>query len=218
MYIIVVGGGKVGFYLTTALLNEGHEILVLEKDARRCEFICEQLGSIAVHGDGCEARTLAEVGTERANMLIAVTDEDEDNLVACQVAKHMFKVPRTIARISNPKNEKLFKKLGIDVTVSSTSIILEHIQEEVPTHPLVHLLTLKGGGLEIVELKIPENSPAVGKRLKEIAVPPDGVICLMIGKSGALVPTGDTIMEAEAQVIAVTRPEAEEALRAALRG
>jgi len=216
MYIIVVGGGKIGFYLTTALLNEGHEVLVLEKDARRCDFITEQLGSVVQRGDGCEARTLAEVGTERANMLIAVTDEDEDNLVACQVAKHMFKVPRTIARINNPKNEKLFKKLGIDVTVSSTSIILEHIEEEVPTHPLVHLLTLTGGGLEIVEVKIPENSRAVGKKVKDIAIPPDSVICLMIGKSGALVPTGDTILEGNARVIAVTRPEAEVALRVAL--
>jgi len=216
MYIVVVGGGKIGFYLTTALLNEGHEVLVVEKDPRRCDFICEQLGSVVVRGDGCEARTLAEVGTERADMLIAVTDEDEDNLVACQVAKHKFRVPRTIARINNPKNERLFKKLGIDVTVSSTNLILEHIEEEVPTHPLVHLLTLKGGGLEIVEVKIPENSSVVGKRLKEITVPPDSVICLVIGKWGAHVPTSDTIMEAGAQVVAVTRPEAEAALRAAL--
>lgn len=218
MYIIVVGGGKIGFYLTAALLNEGHEVLVLEKDARRCEFICEQLGSVVVHGDGCEARTLAEVGTERADMFIAVTDEDEDNLIACQVAKLKFKVPRTIARINNPKNEKLFKKLGIDVTVSSVNLILEHIEEEVPTHPLIHLLTLKGGGLEIVEVKIPENSSVAGKRMGEIALPSDSVICLMIGKRGAQVPTGDTILEAGARVIGVTRPEAEEALRAALTG
>jgi len=218
MYIIVVGGGKIGFYLTTALLNEGHEVLVLEKDARRCEFICEQLGSVAVHGDGCEARTLAEVGTERADMFIAVTDEDEDNLVACQVAKHKFKVPRTIARINNPKNGKLFKKLGTDVTVSSVNLILEHIEEEVPTHSLIHLLTLKGGGLEIVEVKIPENSSVAGKRMGEVALPSDSVICLMIGKRGTQVPTGDTILEAGARVIGVTRPEAEDALRAALTG
>jgi len=173
---------------------------------------------VIVHGDGCEARTLADAGTERADMLIAVTNEDEDNLVACQVAKNKFKVPRTIARINNPKNEALFKKLGIDVTVSSTNLILEHIEEEVPTHPLIHLLTLKGGSLEIVEVKIPQNSSVAGKRMKEIDLPPDSVICLMIGKWGAQVPSGDTILEAEAKVIAVTRPEAEEALRAALTG
>jgi len=216
MYIIIVGGGKVGYYLSQALLSEGHEVLILEKDAARCGAICEQLGSVVVRGDGCEARTLAEAGTERADMFIAVTDEDEDNLVACQVAKHKFKVQRTIARINNPKNEALFKKLGIDVTVSSTNLILEHIEEEVPTHPLVHLLTLKGGDLEIVEVKIPPDSSVVGKRMRQIVFPPDSVICLMIGTRGPKVPTGDTILEADAQVVAVTRPEAEGALRAAL--
>jgi trk system potassium uptake protein TrkA len=216
MYIIIVGGGKVGYYLSQALLSEGHEVLILEKDAARCGAICEKLGSVVVHGDGCEARTLAEAGTERADMFIAVTNEDEDNLVACQVAKQKFKVPRTIARINNPKNEALFKKLGIDVTVSSTNLILEHIEEEVPTHPLVHLLTLKGGDLEIVEVKIPPDSSVVGKRMREIVFPPDSVICLMIGTRGAQVPTGDTILEADAQVVAVTRPEVEGALRVAL--
>ncbi len=216
MYIIIVGGGKVGYHLATALLREGHEVLVLEKDPGKASFLCEQLGSVCVRGDGCEARTLAEAGTERADMLIAVTNEDEDNLVACQVAKHKFNVPRTIARINNPKNEALFKKLGIDVTVSSTNLILEHIEEEVPTHPLVHLLTLKGGNLEVVEVKVPPNSAVVGKRMKEIALPPGSVIALMIGKWGAIVPTPDTILEPEAQLIAVTRPEAEEALRTAI--
>jgi trk system potassium uptake protein TrkA len=151
-------------------------------------------------------------------MLIAVTDEDEDNLVACQVAKYKFKVPRTIARINNPKNEGLFKKLGVDVTISSTNIILEHIEEEVPTHPLVHLLTLKGGDLEVVEVKVPPSSPVVGKRMSDINIPPDSVICLITGSSGAHVPTGDTILEADARIIAVTKPESEGALRVALTG
>lgn len=218
MYIVVVGGGKVGYFLSKTLLSEGHEVLVLEKDAAKCEAICEELGGVCKHGDGCEARTLADVGTERADMFIAVTNEDEDNLVACQVAKHKFNVPRTIARINNPKNENIFKKLGIDVTVSSTNLILEHIEQEVPTHPLVHLLTLKGGNLEIVEIKVPPNSPVVGKRMKDVAFPPNSVVCLVIGKWGAHVPTGDTVFEAEDQVVAVTETEAEEALRAAIRG
>ncbi|MBA7627512.1 Trk system potassium uptake protein TrkA [subsurface metagenome] len=216
MYIIVVGGGKLGYYLTTTLLKEGHEILILEKDPAKCDAICEELGSVVVRGDGCEARTLAEAGTERADMLIAVTNEDEDNLVACQVAKHKFNVPRTIARINNPKNEALFKKLGIDVTVSSTNLILEHIAEEVPTHPLIHLLTLTGRNLEVVEIKVPPNSAAVGKRVRELALPPQSVITLMVGKWGAVVPTLDTILEPGAQLIAVTRTEAKEALREAI--
>jgi trk system potassium uptake protein TrkA len=219
MYIIIVGGGEVGYYLSKALLNEGHEILVVEKDATRSGFIIDELGSVCVRGDGCEAATLAQVGTGRADMLIAVTDDDEDNLVACQVAKHKFNVPRTIARITNPKNEAIFKKLGIDVTVSSTNIILEHIEEEVPTHPLTHLLTIRDKGLEIVEVKIPAGSTTVGKAVKELSLPPESILSLLIRKDQKPhLFTANTVLQAEDQIIAVTTPESEEALRTALRG
>ncbi len=219
MYIIIIGGGKVGYYLGRALLDEGHEILVVEKDPDRNEFICGELGSVCIRGDGCEVATLTEVGTGRADMFIAVTGDDEDNLVACQVAKHKFNVPRTIARISNPQNETIFKKLGIDVTVSSTNIILENIEEEVPTHPLTHLLTIKDKGLEIVEVKIPPDSTTIGKSVKELSLPPETVLSLIIRKQRKpIVPTADTILQAEDQIIAATTPESEEALRTALRG
>jgi len=219
MYIIVVGGGRVGYYLTKALLDEGHEVLIVEKNATFCEVINEELGSICIRGDGCEAATLEEVGTGRADMLIAVTGDDEDNLVACQLAKHKFNVPRTIARIRNPKNETLFKKLGIDVTVSSTDIILEHIEEVVPTHPLTHLLTIRDKGLEIVEVKIPPDSTTVGKPVKELSLPPESILSLIIRKERKpITPTANTILQGGDQIIAVTRPESEELLRAALRG
>jgi trk system potassium uptake protein TrkA len=218
MYIVVVGGGKVGYYLSVALLSEGHELLILEKDPDKCGAICEDLGSVVMRGDGCEARTLEDVGTERADLLIAVTDEDEDNLVACQVAKHKFNVPRTIARISNPRNEVLFKKLGIDVTISSTNLILEHIEEELPINPLVHLLTLKEGNLELVEVKVPEGSPAVGKKLSEINLPPNSMVVMIIGKGSARVPTSETVIKPAAQIIAMTQPEVEQALRVAFTG
>lgn len=219
MYMIVVGGGRVGYYLTKALLDEGHEVLIIERDATICETICDELGSICFRGDGCEAATLAEVGTSRADMLIAVTGDDEDNLVACQVAKHKFNVPRTIARIRNPQNETLFKKLGIDVTVSSTNIILENIEEEVPTHLLTHLLTIREKGLEIVEVKIPPESKTVGKPVKELSLPQESRLVLIISKVGKPhMPTAHTILQAGDQIIALTSPETEEALRTALRG
>jgi len=219
MYIIVVGGGRVGYYLTKALLDEGHEVLIIEKNATICETVADELGSVCFRGDGCEAATLAEIGTARADMLIAVTGDDEDNLVACQVAKHKFNVPRTIARIRNPKNEVIFKKLGIDVTVSSTNVILEHIEEEVPTHPLTHLLEIRDKGLEIVEVKIPPESTTVGKPVKELSLPPGSVLSLVIRKARRpIVPTANTILQAGDQIIAVTPPESEEALRIALRG
>ncbi|MFC2022762.1 potassium channel family protein [Chloroflexota bacterium] len=219
MYIIIVGGGKVGYHLAKALLDQGHEVLVMEKRAEECEFICSQLGSVCMQGDGCEVTTLVEAGTGRADMLIAATGDDEDNLVACQVAKHKFKVPRTIARIYDPRNEVVFKNLGIDVTVNSTNIILEHIEEEVPTHPLTHLMTIRDKGLEIIEVNIPPTSPTVGKQVKELSLPPKATLALLIRKrQKPHVPRADTTFRAHDHIIAVTSLESEEALRLALRG
>ena len=219
MYIIVIGGGRVGFYLAKALLDEGHEVAVLEKDNRQINFIANELGSVCVRGDGCEMATLSEVGTGRADMFIAVTGDDEDNLVACQVAKHQFAVPMTVARVNNPNNEAILKKLGIDITVSSTNVILEHIEEKVPTHPLTHLLSLKDKCLEIVEVKIPDSSATVGKKVRELSLPEGTILALVTGQNRKPhVPTPGTIIRAEDRVIAVTSPEQEAALRTALRG
>ena len=219
MYMIVVGGGRLGYYLTKALLDEGHEVLIIEKNATYCDIITDELGSVCLRGDGCEAATLAEAGTGRADMLIAVTGDDEDNLVACQVAKHKFNVPRTIARIRNPQNETIFKKLGIDVTVSATNIILEHIEEEVPTHSLTHLLAIEDKGLEIVEIKIPPESTTIGKSVRELSLPQGSTLALVIRKEGKhRVPTLNTTLQAGDRIIALTTPESEEALRTALRG
>jgi trk system potassium uptake protein TrkA len=219
MYIIIIGGGRVGYYLTKALLDEGHEVIVVEKNATFCETINEEMGSICIRGDGCEASTLDEIGTGRADMLIAVTGDDEDNLVACQVAKHKFNVPRTIARIRNPANEIVFKKLGIDVTVSSTNVILEQIEEVVPTHPLTHLLPIRDKGLEVVEVKIPPDSTTVGKPIKELSLPEGSRLALICSKDrNPRMPTGSTVLQAEDRVIAVITPGSEDTLRAALRG
>lgn len=219
MYMIIVGGGKVGYYLCRTLLAEGHEVLIIEKNEAKCERLEEELGSICLRGDGCETAILAEAGTGRADMLIAATNEDEDNLVSCQVAKSKFKVGRTIALINNPENEVVFKKLGIDVTVSSTNLVLEHIEQEVPTHPLMHLLKLEESGLEVVEVRIPPHSSAAGHRVKDLNLPQGTVLALVIRKEQRpMVPTPDTILEVEDQVLAVTRPESEDALRLTLTG
>ncbi len=219
MYIIVVGVGRLGYYLIKALLEEGHEVLAIEKTAVVCETIEDELGSVCTRGDGCEVATLNEVGTGRADMFIAVTGDDEDNLVACQLAKHKFNVPFTIARIRNPQNEAIFKKLGIDATVSSTNIILEYIEQEVPTHPLTHLLTIRDKDMEIVEVKIPPESTTVGKQIKELPLPPESKLSLIIRKhQKPIIPRANTILQPEDQIIAVTTPESEGALRAALRG
>ncbi len=219
MYIIIIGGGRVGYYLAKALLNEEHEVLIIEKAARFCDIINEELGSVCIQGDGCETAILAEVGTGRADMLVAVTGDDEDNLVSCQVAKHKFNVPRTIARIRNPQNEAIFKKLGIDVTVSATNIILEAIEIEVPTHTLTHLMTRTDKGLEIVEVRIPPDSKTIGKPIKEVSLPEGTKLALSIPKDRKpSIPNPHTVLHEGDQIIALTTPELEEELRANLTG
>lgn len=219
MYIIIIGGGQVGYYLAKALLDEGHELLVLEKDAARTDFICNELGSVAVRGDGCEMATLEEAGAGRADMFVAVTGDDEDNLVSCQAAKHRFNVPRTVARVNNPKNETIFKKMGIDVTISSTQKILESIEEEVPTHPITHLMDIQEQGMEMVEIKVPPHATTIGKMVKDLQIPAENTLLLVIrGQQKPFAPDEDTVLEAEDEIVAITTPETEEALGTALRG
>jgi trk system potassium uptake protein TrkA len=214
MYIIIVGGGSVGYHLCKALLKEGHEVLVLDKDAAKCENFEDELGSVCVRGDGCEVATLAEAGVSRAEVFVAATDEDEDNLVACQVAKHKFGVPRTIARVNNPENEKIFKKLGVDCPISVTNLILEQIEEKIPTHPLIHLLAMGEEKMEIVEVKILEGSKSVGKSMKELSLPSDSILALLI-RNGQKpqVPSVDTVLEVNDRIIALTTTDSEAALQ-----
>lgn len=219
MYIIVVGGGKVGYYLTKSLLEEGYEVLVIEKDPRKCAVLMDELGANVLQGDGCEVSYMMEAGMGRADVVVAVTGDDEDNLVVCQVAKHKFNVPRTIARINNPKNERIFRRLGIDVPVSSTELILSQIERVIPSQSLVHLLTLRSVGVNFIELEIQPDSPALGRPLRELGIPDDCILPLVVreGKE-AIIPYGDTMLKAGDQVIAVTSEASERTLRQILCG
>src|SRR5918911_2130884 len=130
MYVIVVGGGKVGYYLTKHLLERGYEVTLIEKDPKRAETLTSQLGEVVMVGDGDEMAFLATTGMERAEVMVAVTGDDEDNLVACQLAKRKFNVPKTVARVNNPANVHIFKTLGVDVALSATEVLLDLIERE----------------------------------------------------------------------------------------
>ena len=210
MYIVIVGGGSIGYHLSKELLKAGHEVLVLEKDPSKCERFEDELGSMCMRGDGCEVSTLAEAGVSRADVFIAVTNGDEDNLIACQVAKHKFHVPKTIARVSNPKNEEIFKKLGVDRTIAVTNLIMKHIEEEIPVHPLAHLLTMMPEGSEIVEIIIEEGSKAVGKQIKDLKIPKDSILALLIrnGQKPSI-PNINTVLEKNDRLIVLTSLENE---------
>lgn len=219
MFIIVVGGGKVGYYLTKLLFEEGHETLVIEKDPRKCAALTDELAANVLQGDGCEVSFMIEAGMSRADVVVAVTGNDEDNLVVCQMAKRKFNVPRTIARINNPKNERIFRRLGIDVTVSSTELILSQIERVIPAKSLVHLLTLRNVGISFVELEIPPNSPALGRPIRDLGIPDDCILPLLIrGGKEAIIPYGDTVLQPGDQVIAVTSEACEGTMRQILYG
>lgn len=208
MYIVVVGGGKVGYYLTKTLLAERHEVLLIERDLRRVKLIADDLGQgVVLRGDGAETATLEQAGASRADVVCAVTGEDEDNLVVCQVAKLHFNVNRTIARINNPKNEEIFIKLGIDVTVSATELILSLIEQEIPTTPFVSLLTLRGIGMEIVDLYMSDDCPWVGKRIGNLTLPPETVLALLVREGARSFPDAETLLQRGDRLIGLTSME-----------
>ncbi len=217
MFVLVVGGGKVGYYLTKELSESGHEVVLMEKDRIRANQIADEIGSIVVAKDGCEGSSLAEAGANRADIVAAVTGDDEDNLVICQMAKHHFSVRKTIARVNNPKNEPLFKHLGIDEIISPTRMILGSIEQDIPVHELLHLTSLSGD-FEIIEAYLDEGSPAVGRNPRDMVLPDGCAIVAIVRDDVAQAVRGDMVLQAGDKVIATGRPECEPALHETLIG
>src|ERR671933_2622961 len=214
MYAIVAGGGKVGFFLARELIEHEHEVLIIENNAERAESIANELGNVVLRGNADEASTLADAGAERADVVIAVTGDDEDNLIICQVAKRRFKTPRSIARINDPRNEGIFRMLGIDATVNATQMMLSVLEQEIPQANLVPLLRLRNTDVEVVEAIVDGRSQVTGVPLRELDLPPESTVAVIIRNSSAFFPNGSTVLEAGDEVIAFTRGVHEPRLRA----
>jgi trk system potassium uptake protein TrkA len=218
VFVLVVGGGKVGYYLAKELVGSGHEVVLMEKDRARADQIADEIGSIVIAHDGCEGKYLGEAGANRADIVAAVTGDDEDNLVACQVAKMKFNVPRAIARVSNPKNEPLFRHLGVDELISPTRMILGAIEQDIPVHELLHLGSLGGSDLELIEAPLLSGSPAIGRAPRDLEIP-EGCSLFAVVRDGRAVPLRpDTILAEGDKVIAIGRAECEAALHEQLIG
>lgn len=213
MYVIIAGGGKVGYYLAQHLLSEGHEVLLIERNPERVAEINDVLGAVAILGDAAEASTLAAAGAPRSDVVVAVTGEDEDNLVICQVAREKFHVARTIARVNNPKNENLFRMLGVDVTVSQTNYILNLIEQAIPDRSFIHLLSLRHEDMAIVDAKVSETSAVAHRAIAEIELPPNTAITAIARGPNVIVPGPATEVLPGDDIIAVAHQDQEDELR-----
>lgn len=213
MYIIVAGGGKLGYYLVKTLLSYKHKLTVIEPKVELCEKLANELNIPAFNGDATDLDILTQVEAEKADTFIAVTGKDEDNLIACQLAKRNFGVRRTIARVNNPKNVEIFQKLGVDLAVSSTSIIADLIEQEVDYTGMKTLLRLKSGKLVLNEIVITEKSPVVNKSLKDINIPKDCIIISVIRGEEVIIPNGFTVLKDKDYIIAVSSKQDQQELR-----
>jgi trk system potassium uptake protein TrkA len=218
MYVIVVGAGKVGYHLTRTLLSEGHEVTLIEKDASHVAELASDFGEAIVTGDGCEVRVMQDVGMGRADVVVALTGHDEDNLVICQMAQRQFGVPRQIARVNNPKNEPIFHLLGVTETVASTRIIQSLIEQEVESGESLLLTALKMGKIEIVAVNLGPGSPGAHRMVKDVHLRGECVLAAIIRDDHILLPSGTTVLEAGDTVIAVSSPQDQQVLREALVG
>jgi trk system potassium uptake protein TrkA len=204
MYILIVGAGKVGYFLAKRLCAGKHTVSIVDKDKQICEDIAKQLDLLVINGDGCDPEILEEAGAKRADMVAAVTGEDEDNLIICQLAKELFGAKRTVGRVNNPDNERVFAELGIDVPVDATMIIGKIIEEEVSFSDFVNLMSFKRGKLAIVRVDLSEDSPVIDKELKDIQLPQDSVLVSILRGEEVIVPKGNTVLRSGDDIIALT--------------
>jgi len=216
MYMLIAGGGKVGRNLTHQLLRMGHEVTLIEQSPTRYRMLEEQLEHVAQLGDATELHVLERCGVRRAELVVAVTGDDEDNAIVCQVAREKYGVERVIARVNDPRNQEAFDLLGISPTVCATTSIMSLIEHELPEHELVALLHLRREQLEIAEIQVAEDSPVAGKRVRDITMPEGSRLISVMRGGEAEIAVGDTTLEAGDQVLAVLKPGAEADLRRAL--
>lgn len=212
MYVIIAGGGKVGWNLARELTVKGNEVTLIEKERTRYLTIEQELEHAVQYGDATELWVLERAGIQRADLTIAVTGDDEDNLLICQVAKEKYLCERIIARVNNPRNRSWFELLGIAPAVSATDLILRLIEHEVPSYGLVHLLDLRDEQLEIIEVEVGNGSPAAGRTVQEVALPEGSLIISLLRGGKGFVPKGDTLIEAGDEVLLVLDPGLEEAI------
>lgn len=218
MYFVVAGGGEVGYHLSKALLEAGHEVMIIERDRRRALWIEEQLGSVVINAPADEGKYQIQAGCQRADAVLAVTGDDEDNLIISQLAKLKCGANRVIARVNNPKNEIVFKAMGIDETVSSTRLLMGVIEQELPTGGFMPLMPLTRSDLEVIEAEIAAGSPAADKEVAAVGLPAGSHIGAIVRQGTILHAHRDTKLAAGDRIIVFAPTAVEQEVRKALFG
>jgi trk system potassium uptake protein TrkA len=220
MRVVVTGGGAVGRHLSADMAVRGHQVTLIEQDKPTVEDLRDELDGVDVElGDACEPWVLEHADLGSADVVVAATGDDEDNLVTSLLAKQEFGVPRVLARVNHPKNEWLFtEQWGVDQAVSPPHILTAMVEEAVTTGDLVRLLRLEGGRISIVELKLAADSPATGHPVYELRLPSEAVLVAVLREGHVLIPQPETVLAADDELVALASPENEPALRAALVG
>ena len=222
MKIIIAGGGSVGRFIASQLQSGGHEVTILDNDpkvVRSAAASGEPKGVAWREADACEIAALADAGTGQADVVAAVTGDDEDNLVTALLAKQEFGVPRVVARVNSPKNEWMFNEMwGVDVAVSTPHLITALVEEAVSVGSFVRLLSFEGGKARLAEVRLADNSPAADKEVVELGLPRDSTIVAILRSDKLVVPRGDTILRAGDEVIVLVTGESEDDVRAILTG
>jgi trk system potassium uptake protein TrkA len=219
MLAVIIGGGRGGSYLARDLQGQGYQVKVVDRRPEVVAKLRQEIGGDVICGDGCSPQILEQIGTANADLVVALTHNDEDNLVVCRLAKHHFRVPRVIARVNNPLNEWLYTKdWGVDVPISQVHLTSKVIEEEIGMGELVTLLKLNRGAAALVEVRLPETSPCQGKAIRDLDLPPDTVIVSVIRGGKLVIPRGDTTLEAGDEILAVSAVKAEKPLKDILVG
>jgi len=213
MFIVIVGGGKVGYYLIKSLLPYNHKIVLIDPRIDVCHSIANELNIPVTNGDGTDIEKLTQIGLAKADIFIAVTGKDEDNLIACQLAKKNFGVRRTIARVNNPKNITVFERLGVDSPVSSTSIITDLIEQEVEESGIKTIMKLKKGKIVLIEIDVESTNIICGKLIKDIQLPHDCIFMSIIRDDEIIIPNGFTIIKNGDCIVAATSKDKQQELK-----
>ena len=207
MRIVIIGGGKLGFYLSKNMQAEGHDGYLIEKDKRRCTMLANELDAVVIAGDGTDINVLEYADIHKADAVVAVSGRDEDNIVACQIAKRMYQIPTVVARVNNPKNLEVMKRLGADVAVCNTEIITRIIEQEVDSQSLHLLASLNKGKTSVCAITLARDSELNGTMIKDLRIPADSLIISIVRDEKTIIPKGHTVILGGDEIVAVCNVE-----------